>query len=165
MEPVFQTNVISVGQRTYMIGSQFLTQRYKNRTLFVFLCDEINTIFFVGSRVILWSNSYNNENCEKKIYNLYDLCQQWISQQPENGENRNDPDLVQAFLKKWWVESDFKAPNLPLSLRLSLSKPKICSYCSPVLTIITNKYKMALISNFSLLLFMWHVSKIFLKHF
>jgi hypothetical protein len=22
-----------------------------------------------------------------------------------------------AFLKKWWVESDFKAPNLPLSLR------------------------------------------------
>jgi hypothetical protein len=22
--------------------------------------------------------------------------------------------LVQAFLKKWWVESDFKAPNLPL---------------------------------------------------
>jgi hypothetical protein len=39
-------------------------------------------------------------------------------QQPENCENRNDPDLVQAFLKKWWVESDFKAPNLPLSLRL-----------------------------------------------
>jgi hypothetical protein len=24
-------------------------------------------------------------------------------------ENRNDPYLVQAFLKKWWVESDFKA--------------------------------------------------------
>jgi hypothetical protein len=41
-----------------------------------------------------------------------------ISQQPENCENRNDPDLVQAFLEKWWVESDFKAPNLPLSLRL-----------------------------------------------
>jgi hypothetical protein len=32
-----------------------------------------------------------------------------------NCENRNDPDLVQAFLKKWWVELDFKAPNLPLS--------------------------------------------------
>ena len=41
-----------------------------------------------------------------------------MSQQPENCENRNDPDLVQAFLKKWWVESDFKAPNLPLSIRL-----------------------------------------------
>jgi hypothetical protein len=41
-----------------------------------------------------------------------------ISQQPENCENRNDPDLVQAFLKKWWVESDFKAPDFPLSLRL-----------------------------------------------
>jgi hypothetical protein len=34
---------------------------------------------------------------------------------------RNDPDLVQTFLKKWWVESDFKAPNLPLSLRLKSS--------------------------------------------
>jgi hypothetical protein len=42
----------------------------------------------------------------------------WSRQQPENCENRNDPDLVQAFLKKWWVESDFKAPSLPLSLRL-----------------------------------------------
>ena len=31
-------------------------------------------------------------------------------------ENHNDPDLVQAFLKKWWVESDFKVPNLPLLL-------------------------------------------------
>jgi hypothetical protein len=38
-------------------------------------------------------------------------------QQPENCENRNDPNLVQAFLKKWWVESDLKAPNLPLSLQ------------------------------------------------
>ena len=38
-------------------------------------------------------------------------------QQPENCENRNDPDFVQAFLKKWWVESDFKAPSLPLSLQ------------------------------------------------
>jgi hypothetical protein len=33
----------------------------------------------------------------------------------------NDPNLVQAFLKKWWVESDFKAPNLSLSLRLKVS--------------------------------------------
>jgi hypothetical protein len=32
--------------------------------------------------------------------------------------NRNGPDLVQAFPKKWWVESDFTAPNLPLPLRL-----------------------------------------------
>ena len=29
--------------------------------------------------------------------------------------------MVQAFLKKWWVESDFKAPNLSLSLRLKVS--------------------------------------------
>jgi hypothetical protein len=46
---------------------------------------------------------------------------------PKNCENRNDPDLVQAFLKKWWIESDFKAPNLPLSLRL---KGSGCHYNS-----------------------------------
>jgi hypothetical protein len=33
-------------------------------------------------------------------------------------EKRNGPDLVQAFPKKWWVESDFTAPDLPLPLRL-----------------------------------------------
>ena len=42
-------------------------------------------------------------------------------------ENRNDPDLVQSFLKKWWVESDFKAPNLPLSLQF---KGSGCHYSS-----------------------------------
>jgi hypothetical protein len=26
-----------------------------------------------------------------------------------------------CFLTEWWVESDFKAPNLPLSLRLKRS--------------------------------------------
>jgi hypothetical protein len=26
--------------------------------------------------------------------------------------------MVQAFPKKWWVESDFTAPNFPLPLRL-----------------------------------------------
>jgi hypothetical protein len=41
-----------------------------------------------------------------------------VSQQPENEENRNGPDLVQAFPKKWWVESHFTASNLPLPLRL-----------------------------------------------
>jgi hypothetical protein len=45
-----------------------------------------------------------------------------ISHQPENCENRNDPDLVQAFLKKWWVESDFKAPNLTKSGSLRFSQ-------------------------------------------
>jgi dissimilatory sulfite reductase (desulfoviridin) alpha/beta subunit len=33
----------------------------------------------------------------------------------------SDPDLVQAFLKKGRIESDFKASNLPLSLRLKVS--------------------------------------------
>ena len=40
-------------------------------------------------------------------------------------ENCNDPDLVQAFLKKWWVESDFKVPNLPLSLRFKRGNQKL----------------------------------------
>jgi hypothetical protein len=39
----------------------------------------------------------------------------------------NDPDLVHAFLKKWWVESDFKVPNLLLSLRF---KGSGCHYNS-----------------------------------
>jgi hypothetical protein len=34
---------------------------------------------------------------------------------------RNGPDLVQAFAKKWWVETDFTAPNLPVPLRLKSS--------------------------------------------
>jgi hypothetical protein len=51
-----------------------------------------------------------------------------LSQQPENCENRNDPDLVQTFLKKWWVESDFKAPNLPLLLRLKVSGLHVFTY-------------------------------------
>jgi hypothetical protein len=62
-------------------------------------------------RTILQRESQNSQVYKHKI-----------SQQPENCENRNDPDLVQAFLKKWWVESDFKAPNLPLSLRLKGSR-------------------------------------------
>jgi hypothetical protein len=47
----------------------------------------------------------------KSLYSDTNILSDKISQQPENCENRNDPDLVQAFLKKWWVESDFKAPN------------------------------------------------------
>jgi hypothetical protein len=34
---------------------------------------------------------------------------------------------VENILKKWWVESDFKAPNFPLSLRL---KGSGCYYTS-----------------------------------
>jgi hypothetical protein len=75
--------------------------------------------------------------CNNKIAELRTILQRkvkthnhinrQISQQPENCENRNDPELVQAFLKKWWVESDFKAPNLQLSLRF---KGSGCHYNS-----------------------------------
>jgi hypothetical protein len=55
-----------------------------------------------------------------------------------NYENRNDPDLVQAFLKKWWVESDFKEPNFPLSLRLKVSG---CHYNSIYNNLCRKDYK------------------------
>jgi hypothetical protein len=66
-------------------------------------------------------------NLTKGKSKLISILTDKISQQPENCENRNDPDLVQAFLKKWWVESDFKATNLPLSLWLKVSS---CHYDS-----------------------------------
>jgi hypothetical protein len=50
------------------------------------------------------TTQWSKEKVQKTNYDL--------QKQPENCENRNDPDLVQAFLKKWWVESDFNAPNL-----------------------------------------------------
>jgi hypothetical protein len=61
-----------------------------------------------------------NNEILNRINSTFIACQ-------ENCENRNDPDLVQAFLKKWWVESDFKAPKLPLSLRF---KGSGCRYNS-----------------------------------
>ena len=50
-----------------------------------------------------------------------------ISQQPENWENHNGPDLIQAFPTKWWFESDFTALNLPFPLWL---KGSGCHYDS-----------------------------------
>ena len=53
---------------------------------------------------------------QRESQNSY-LYKQTKSVNNRKTENCNDPDLVQAFLKKWWVESNIKAPNLPLSLR------------------------------------------------
>jgi hypothetical protein len=61
-----------------------------------------------------------------------------ISQQPENLENRNGPDLVQAFPKKWWVESDITAPNLPLPLRL---KGSISTFSSQKSKLTNKRYR------------------------
>jgi hypothetical protein len=54
----------------------------------------------------------NSEQSYKGKVKTHKYINRQISQQPENCENRNDPDLVQVFLKKWWFESDFKAPIL-----------------------------------------------------
>jgi hypothetical protein len=60
------------------------------------------------SVAVLIVNKGNNKITElrtilqRESQNSY-LYTDKISQQPENCENRNDPDLVQVFLKKWWV--------------------------------------------------------------
>ena len=43
----------------------------------------------------------NSEQSYKGKVKTHKYINRQISQQPENWENRNDPDLVQAFLKKW----------------------------------------------------------------
>jgi hypothetical protein len=75
-----------------------------------------HTVLHLQIRVI--TKLPNSEQSFKGKVKTHKYINRQISQQPENCENRNDPNLVQAFLKKWWVESDFKALNLPLSLRL-----------------------------------------------
>ena len=62
-------------------------------------------------------NKGNNKQSYKGKVKTHNYINRQNQSTTENCENRNDPDLVQAFLKKWWVESDFKAPNLPFSLR------------------------------------------------
>ena len=44
---------------------------------------------------------------QRERQNSYVNKQKQIIKQSENWENRNGPDLVQAFPNKWWVESDF----------------------------------------------------------
>ena len=71
-------------------------------------------------RTLKCENKGNNKITELRT--IFQRETDKISQHPENCENRNDPELVQAFLKKWWVESDFKVPNLLLSLRFKGEK-------------------------------------------
>ena len=47
----------------------------------------------------------NSEQSYKGKVKTHKYINRQNSQLPENCENRNDPDLIQAFLKKWWVES------------------------------------------------------------
>ena len=75
-----------------------------------------NTLTLMVNRVI--KKLPNSEQSNKGKVKTH----KYINRQNQSTtEKRNDPDLVQAFLKKWWVESDFKAPNLPLTLRLKVS--------------------------------------------
>ena len=81
-----------------------------------------DSIFYVHKIRVITKLPNSEQSYKGKVKtHKYINRQNQSGKQPENCENRNDPDLVQACLKKWWVESDFKAPNLPLSLRLKAS--------------------------------------------
>ena len=51
----------------------------------------------------------------------------FIKRQNRSATGKLKTVMTLAFLKKWWVESDFKAPNLPLLLRF---KGSGCHYNS-----------------------------------
>ena len=42
--------------------------------------------------------------------------------------NRNGPDLVQAFLKKWWIESILRHQPLAISIKIVPYNPQVCCY-------------------------------------
>ena len=71
--------------------------------------------FFYGIRVI--TKLPNTEQSSKGKVKTHKSTNRQNQSTTGKLGNRNGPDLVQAFLKKWWVESDFTAPNLPLALR------------------------------------------------
>ena len=73
------------------------------------------------SKIRVITNLPNSDQSYKWKVKTHKYIKRQNQSTTEICENRNDPDLVEAFLKKWWVESDFKAPNLPLSLRLKVS--------------------------------------------
>jgi hypothetical protein len=56
----------------------------------------------------------NSEQSYKGKVKIHNYINRQNQSTTENCETRNDPDLVPAFLKKWWVESEFKAPNLEM---------------------------------------------------
>ena len=83
--------------------------------------NKISKLIAITSSIRVITKLPNSEQSYRRKVKTHNYINRQIGQQPGNCENRNDPDLVQAFLKKWWVESDFKAPNLPLSLRFKVT--------------------------------------------
>jgi hypothetical protein len=49
-------------------------------------------------------NSEQSYKGKVKTHKYINRQNQSTTEKCENCENRNDPDLVQAFQKKWWVE-------------------------------------------------------------
>ena len=71
-----------------------------------------------STHLLVCTDKGNNKITELRTILQRESQNSQVNKQTKSGnnrktENRNDPDLVQAFLNKWWVESDIKAPNLP----------------------------------------------------
>ena len=66
----------------------------------------LNTLYIYEIRVL--TKLPNSEQSYKGKVKTHKYINRQNQSTTENCENRNDPDLVQACLKKWWVESDFK---------------------------------------------------------
>ena len=94
---------------------------HTNRTtnLKVLRCSWLGVI--VDGKLNKGNNKITAEQSHKGKVKTHNYINRQNQSTSGNCENPNDPDLVQAFLKKWWVEPDFKTPNLPLSLRLTVS--------------------------------------------
>jgi hypothetical protein len=60
--------------------------------------------FLKSVKIRVMTNYRTPSNLPKGKAKLINQQTDKISQQPENWENCNGPDLVQAFPKKWWVE-------------------------------------------------------------
>ena len=134
-ERLFNNTLVQLSLSIYLFA-KYNKQGYNNNTLVneQRVVRKVTDVNKGNNKIIRTPNSLTKGKSK-----LISIQTDKISQQPENCENRNDPDLVQAFLKKWWVESDFKAPNLPLSLRLKVFG---CHYAQKRLSNITLRQKL-----------------------
>ena len=75
------------------------------------------------------TNKDNNKITEFRKILQRESKNSYVYKQTKSVNNRKTVKTVMTltFLKKWWVESDFKGPNFPFSLRL---KGSGCHYNS-----------------------------------
>ena len=112
----------------FQISNMFTRQKVLGTFLFwpdVTLSSTIPNRYWRNNRKFMASDTINKGNnillnTNKSTIQIQYIKIQLTKQVLHHRKNwyRNGPDLVQAFQKKWWVESRFYgAPNLPLPLR------------------------------------------------